>query len=337
MSVDQGADRPRPAIDWDQFLATERPDIGYKQHTWWADFLKSRGWDCFGFAASENNRLCGGAKVLVKAFAADKCYYYIPHGPVLPADPADAAELFPAMMAYIDAERRGRGETVSHLRLEPRWTQCPDFLQGFRQSDGWNEPRSTLCVDLTLDEDRLLAQMKPKGRYNIRLAARHQVTVVEDTSRQGLADFLRLYNNTVSRQPMLSHSSEYFENLAETLFPHQRGSIFFAEYQGQRLAAAWVLYCGRTATYQYGGTVLSHRNVMAPYRLHYEVMRKAKSLGLEVYDFYGISPRDKPQADWENFSEFKRKFGGQELNFIPALDYVYDSDAYREYREYCKR
>ena len=30
-------------------------------------------------------------------------------------------------------------------------------------------------------------------------------------------------------------------------------------------------------------------------------------------------------------SVFKRKFGGQELNLVPTLDYVYDPAAYGDY------
>ena len=77
------------------------------------------------------------------------------------------------------------------------------MLQGFRRpegSDDYMEPRNTLYVDLRPTEEEILAQMKPKGRYNIRVAQRHRVSVVEDTSAQGLADFLRIYRRMSSRQ-----------------------------------------------------------------------------------------------------------------------------------------
>ncbi len=317
--------------EWDQFLEATRPDIGHKQTSWWAEFQRQRGWDSFSVVAREAEAICGGATVLIRSFAPGKCYYYIPHGPVLPQHESDAAQLFDELVAYIDEHRKQSSLVVSHLRLEPRWLQRPRFVQAFRESVNWHEPRITVCVDLTLSEDDILSQMKKKGRYNIRVAARHDVSIVEDNSAQGLADFISLYKATVDRQAINRHSTSYFYKLASTLFPLDRGSIYFAEYQGRRLATAWMIYSGETVTYKYGGSLDSNRNVMAPYLLHFEIIRKAKANGFKWYDFYGVSPLSEPKHKWANFSAFKRKFGGREFRFVPALDLVYHRDAYREF------
>ena len=60
-------------------------------------------------------------------------------------------------------------------------------------------------------------QMKKKGRYNIRLARRHQVSVIEDNSPQGLADFVRLYEQTVFRKGIRRHSPNYFRSMHEIM------------------------------------------------------------------------------------------------------------------------
>ena len=70
---------------------------------------------------------------------------------------------------------------------------------------------------------------------------------------------------------------------------------------------------------------------MAPYLLHFEIMRRAKSMGYEWYDLWGIAPENEPDHPWQNISVFKRKFGGRELNLVPTLDYVYDPVAYNRY------
>lgn len=319
--------------EWDQFLRRSRPDVGFKQTTWWAEFLRSRGWGHFGVVVRAAGEIVGGARVLVQSFAPDKCYYYLPHGPVLPECEADAAEVFQCILADIDAQRRLDAQQVSHLRLEPRWERLPDFVRGFRKSSGWLEPRNTLCVELRPTADEILAQMKPKGRYNIRLALREGVSVVEDVSLQGVADFWQLYWDTTQRQHAQGHSSEYIHELSARLRSYDCGTIYFAVYQGLRLATALVIHSGDSATYKYGGSCQLHRNVMAPYLLHFEAMLKAKSRGHRWYDFYGISPAGEPENNWANFSAFKRKFGGQEIHFVPALDYVYDHDAYGAYRD----
>jgi lipid II:glycine glycyltransferase (peptidoglycan interpeptide bridge formation enzyme) len=111
-----------------------------------------------------------------------------------------------------------------------------------------------------------------------------------------------------------------------------QGSIYFAEYQGTRLAAAVVVYFGLRATYFFGGSLDLHRGVMAPYLLHFEIMRRARTMGLAWYDLWGAAPPGEPGHPWWNISVFKRKFGGAELTLVPTLDYVYDPAAYRRYR-----
>ena len=88
-------------------------------------------------------------------------------------------------------------------------------------------------------------------------------------------------------------------------------------------------------TYKYGGTLLTHRNVMAPYLLHFEAMLRAKAQGCCWYDWYGISSKDDDR--WAKFSAFKQKFGGQVWDFVPALDYVCDDNAYEAFRKRNKK
>jgi len=323
---------PLRANEWDQFLCASSSATGFKQSSWWAEFLASRGWGHFGQVYSDDSGLVGGARVLIKMFAPGQFCYYVPHGPVLPDDQADAKEVFELFLEDVGQRRRQEQHVVSHLRLEPRWELLPDFVHGYEEAMGWTEPRDTLYVDLAESADAILAQMKPKGRYNIRLAQRKGVTVVADHSDRGVGDFFDLYDSTLRRHGTRGHSREYIQALAATLFERERGSILFAEYDGLRLAAALVVYFGDTATYKYGGSQLTHPSVMAPYLLHYEAILGAKARGLRYYDFYGISAPDDTNNPWANFSSFKRKFGGREVHFVRTMDYVYDREAYAAYR-----
>jgi len=134
-----------------------------------------------------------------------------------------------------------------------------------------------------------------------------------------------------SRQGIEAKPGSYFRDLISIASPLRQAALFFAEYRGRRLAAALVTYLGGKATYFFGGSLVLHRKVMAPYLLHFEIMRRAKARGCEWYDFWGIAPKDDPDHPWQDISAFKRKFGGVEVNLVPALDYVYDAAAYERY------
>jgi len=320
---------------WDRLLAAT-PETGFMQSSWWAEFRSASGYEHFGVMLKNAGAILGGAVVLKFTYADDHCFYYVPEGPVVPSDQAVAGAVFDATLAAIEDHRRAEPKQVSHLRIEPRWQRLPRFVSRFQPvrpfSDVFFEPRNTQCIDLRVSEEAILAQMKQKGRYNIRVAQRHGVSVVQDRSEQGLADFQRIYEETAERQGMNAKPPHYFQALLSLLTPRNCGSLFFAEHQGARVAAAVVVFFGRRATYFYGGSLDSRREVMAPYLLHFEIMRAAKALGHDWYDLWGTAPHDKPDHPWHNITVFKRKFGGVALDFVPTLDYVYDAAAYEHYQ-----
>ena len=156
---------------WDSFLEAQ-PGTGFMQSSWWADFRANVGYEHFAIILRHCGVILGGALVQKFSFEPESCFYYIQDGPVLPQDESDAAEVFAAILQGVEDHRQTETQTVSHLRIEPRWQRLPNFVSGFRPAvrDSYFEPRTTLCVDLCPSEQEILAQMKPKGRYNIRVA-----------------------------------------------------------------------------------------------------------------------------------------------------------------------
>jgi len=331
MPPDESTDRWNA---WDRFVEST-PDSGFMQSSWWADFRAASEFEHFGIILKGANGIVGGALVLKYPWAPDRWFYYIPEGPVLPGDEEMASEVFQAVLESLEERRKSEPGAVSHLRIEPRWQQLPGFVRDFRIippfMDRFREPRNTLCVDLRPAEEAILVQMKPKGRYNIRLAQRHGVSVIEDYSDKGAEDFVRIYRRTAARQEMAGKPAWYFRDLIALLASRQQGSVFFAEYKGRRLATALVVYFGRRATYFFGGSLAWHRRVMAPYLLHFEIMRQAKTRGHDWYDLWGVAPESEPGHRWANISVFKRKFGGEDVKLVPTMDRIYDMAAYNDY------
>ena len=319
---------------WDRFVEAT-PESGFMQSSWWVEFRNYCGFENFGVVLRDEETIVGGAVVLKYVYSDDSCFYYIQDGPVLPEDPTAAEAVFRAVFQVLEERRGTEPQVVSHLRIEPRWLRLPGFVSGFRPirplADPFLETRDTRCIDLRPAEAAILAQMKPKGRYNIGVARRHGVSIVEDTSEQGLRDFLAIYEETAARQGMEPKPADYFERLMALSSPGHRGALFFAEYQGRRIATVLAIYFGRRATYFFGGSRDEDRQVMAPYLLHFEVMRAARTRGCEWYDLWGIAPADEPEHPWRNFTIFKAKFGGIEVHLVPTLDYVFDEAAYGGY------
>ena len=160
--------------------------------------------------------------------------------------------------------------------------------------------------------------MKQKGRYNIRLAEKHGV-MIEHADRddpEGLADFMRLLQETLSRDGFSGNSTEYYRALLASRSGKSEG-LYLAKKDGETIAAAILVIEGTTAVYYYGASTSDNekRKFMPAYLLQWEMMRAAKASGCQVYDFLGIAPEGTQNHRLAGVSDFKRKFGGREAVF----------------------
>jgi lipid II:glycine glycyltransferase (peptidoglycan interpeptide bridge formation enzyme) len=182
-------------------------------------------------------------------------------------------------------------------------------------------PTETLLIDLRLTANQLLAQMKPKGRYNLRLSGRYGVTTEFRQDDAAIALLYDLFWETSQRQNFFGEPFGFFINLCQTLFQENMAEIAIATWQGETLAAILVIYWGDRCTYLYGGRSVEHPHVMASYAIHWAAMQRAAAKGCQVYDFYGFT--NEPNHPYFQFSRFKQQFGGAIAKTIGAHDYFF--------------
>lgn len=206
-------------------------------------------------------------------------------------------------------------------------------VSDFRFSNN-RQPRKTLLLDLAKSEDELLRGMHEKTRYNIRVAERHGVRVEAaiPTAAQ-FAQFWQLLRATAGRDRFHLHSRAYYETmLSHFASPSPSHDSFSVQYHGayhatELTAGAIVGYFGDTATYLHGASSYAHRAFMAPYALHWEIIRDAKAHGFKWYDFWGIDA-----TRWPGVTRFKKGFGGIEVSHPEAEDLPLRKNLYRMYR-----
>jgi lipid II:glycine glycyltransferase (peptidoglycan interpeptide bridge formation enzyme) len=184
-------------------------------------------------------------------------------------------------------------------------------------------PRETLYIDLLQSEDALLSGMKPKGRYNIKLAERSGVAVVSDTTADCVKRFYSVMGEASSRDQFAVEPRQFFDHLAAVLVPAGHAQFLFAEHDGDTLGALLLITYGDRATYLYGGVTNRKRNLMGGYELQWAAMKAAKEAGCTTYDFYGFDPYRAPEHRYARFSQFKSQFGGDVVRFIGAQDYFF--------------
>ncbi|NJP03840.1 peptidoglycan bridge formation glycyltransferase FemA/FemB family protein, partial [Candidatus Gracilibacteria bacterium] len=205
------------------------------------------------------------------------------------------------------------------------------------------QPTDTLMLDLTKTDETLLAEMKRKGRYNITLSQKKGVTFSHITGKEFseksateqaelINEFWRLNTETTSRDGFSGHQKEYYEHFLTQLPDY--AVLFFAEYEGKKIATAISTFCGDKAIYYFGASTSDpeYRNLMAPYGLQWEMIQFAKSKHCKTYDFLGIAPENEPKHAYAGISEFKWKFGGYRATYAPGSEIVLDKKWYPIYR-----
>ena len=90
---------------------------------------------------------------------------------------------------------------------------------------------------------------------------------------------------------------------------------------------------GDTATYLHGGSSAAMKEAMAPYMLHWEAMKIAKSAGMKNYNFGGVASADGPDQGWAGITRFKKGFGGFEVSYPGAYDLIYSPIWYNVYKQ----
>lgn len=326
---------------WDIFVAAH-PQAHVLQTTPWGELKAAFGWQAGRVAlAGEDGSLVAGAQLLYRRLPGGLgCLAYVPRGPLLDWD--DAATVT-ALKAALAAAARARHAVA--LTVEPDLPDGPRYrqllaAQGFVPSPlGSIQPRRTLVVDISGDEETILAAMISKTRYNVGLAMRKGVTVRPATASD-LPAFHRLMAVTAARDGFAVHSPAYYERAFYLFVPRDWAQLLLAEVAGEAVAALMVFALGRRAWYFYGASGDEHRNKMPTYLLQWEAMRWARSRGCSEYDLWGVPDEDEETLE-SGFTQrsdglwgvyrFKRGFGGQLRRTVGAWDLPLRPLLYRAY------
>jgi peptidoglycan pentaglycine glycine transferase (the first glycine) len=271
---------------------------------------------------------------------------YVPKGPVLDwTDPGLVERALKQIEAHAHArnclfvkidpdvrEDTTAGRSVVHALFRRGWRYSPDQIQF----------KNTAYSDLTLDEGDLLAGMKSKWRYNIRLAGRRGITV----RLGGPADlpaFYDLYAETGARDGFLIRPFGYYRTTWETFLHAEEdeanpagGALLLAEHEEEDapVAGLFLLRNGARSWYFYGASSERRRRDMPNYLLQWEALRWSRSRGCTVYDWWGApTDLDDPDDGLQGVWQFKQGFGAEFQPHVGAWDYAVSPVLYQAYTQ----
>ena len=256
----------------------------------------------------------------------------------------------------------GKNENCIFIQLEPNIEKkdVSDFVRQLADRISDLIPAAhplftkyTFILDLTKTEEELLKQMHPKTRYNIRIAVKHGVKIVEDNSDKAFETYLKLTEETTKRQGFYAHTKKYHKLMWETLKTQNlklksqnlntdklTAHLFLANYkptandQRPKTLVAWILFIYKdTLYYPYGASSSEHRETMASNLMMWEAILFGKKLGLKKFDMWGaLGPNPDPKDPWFGFHRFKEGYGPTLIEFVGSYDLVINPILYEVYK-----
>ena len=320
--------------EWNKFLESH-PNAHLLQTGEWGELKSAFGWKVIRIV---NNDV--GAQILFRKLPLGLTIAYVPKLAVGDQQSAISEEFWREVDLVCKKQR------AIFLKVEPdAWEngltlQASSFSlhpSAFILSKHNIQPPRTILVDLRGSEEAILARMKQKCRYNIRLAEKKGVTV---RTWDDLDGFYKMIQITGGRDGFGVHSLAYYRRAYDLFRSTGMCELLVAEFDNNPLAALMVFARGKRAWYIYGASNDEERNRMPTYLLQWEAMRWARSKAAEEYDLWGVPDENEEmlEAQFENRSDglwgvyrFKRGFGGELKRAAQAMDKVYSLVPYQFY------
>jgi len=332
------------ADEWDAVLVT-LPTPHVLQAWAWGEFKARWGWSAQRWVLEDEANRALAAMQVLRRQSGPFSVLYVPKGPVA----VDFAA-YQQAIAYLQQMARQQralwlkidGDAhFAQLQAQPQSTQAPSLenIRLYLTKQGWHlsaaevQFRNTGLSDINQSDEQMLAAMKQKWRYNVRLAEKRGVVVREGSAADD--DLLYdLYAETGQRDGFLIRERAYYLDAWRSM-PCTR---LIAELNGQALGAIVMFSYGQRAWYFYGMSRSEGREHMPSYALQWAAMRHARDHGCTVYDWWGApeSPQDE-QDSMAGVWRFKQGFGAQFAEGLGAWDYAPNPLLYRLYADVMPR
>jgi len=311
-----------------------QPHSEFSQSFEWGEYQESLGNRIFRLGVEDESGLKAAITFIKVSLPFDLSYFYAPRGPIFNFQ--FSIFNFQAILNFLKEEIKkiAKNEKCIFLRFEPDASFKLQALSFKLNKTIDVQPHRTTILDLSKSEEEQLSAMHQKTRYNIRLAEKKGIEIIE-AGVERFEDFWKLMEETKNRDGFRLHSKEHYQKQISNFqflisnSNHKSLSIklFLAEYEGKVIAGNIISFFGDTVTYMHGASADNYRNLMAPYLLHWHIIKQAKSLGYKFYDLYGID-----EIKWPGVTRFKLGFGGEEKTYPGTFDLVFETKWYNIYR-----
>jgi len=236
-------------------------------------------------------------------------YFFVKKFPLIGSIAKIQRPNYPVTGKHINTLRKRYRTKIFYA--EPRVGQDENFLNlGFKSCGQPFLPSKTIQIDLSKTEDKLLSGMHHKTRYNIKIAQKKGINVLESEDVETYADF---WQAQARKRKSFMPERKFITSIYSTFGSDAK--ILTVSHQGELVSGILLLNTSDTSYYMYAASNHLGRRLHAPTLLVWEAIKLGKKMGLETLDFEGVYDERFPLPNWRGFSKFKSSFGGRVVEY----------------------
>ena len=302
--------------------------------------LQSEAWEeCLQKDGEQTHRWAGEgwSALAVQKKTPVGSYLFLPYGPAI----LDAEHRTQCLQDALQTlSERARSLGCLFVRCEPTFAVNAAQMrsQGLVEAKEI-DPKHTWVLDLAgQPEAELLAGMEKNKPRSWRNMANKGMSVRTTQEPAAVTELTRLLM-TVGEQ-------DHFTPQAEAHLRHQLEAGFAtlylvdlaeaAEASGgigsQVIAAALVYDYDGVRYYAHAAADYEHRKLRAGTVLLVQMILDAARAGQQAFDFWGITTSTDPEHPWAGFTQYKKSFGGRQVDYAGTWDLPLNKHKYQLYK-----
>lgn len=337
MLISPAQDKDREV--WNSFVVKNYPPIGAFMASWeWGTFQKALGRKTERYLVTAGDKLAAVFTLVYCQLPLGQWYGYTPRGPAVDSDFFNTPKKINELFNTIEHWAKQNFPNFIFLRLEPPLNQNT-ALTGRRlaRPDYYIQPCHNLAINLAKTEEEILMEFHSSTRSNVKKAERKGVTaeIKKEMAGDDWDHFFGMAAETMARNEgkNIYPGRAYFETMVKTLpcvDSARDGGLslcfFCGRHEGKPAAMNLVLFFGGTATYLFGGSYTADLPSKVTTYLHWYGVKESKKRGYKYYDLGGID-----EKLWPSLTVFKRRFKGEEFEYLGNIDVILKPWSYRAY------
>ncbi len=307
---------------WERF-AGNHADANFLQSYNWGLFHQKLNKKFFPLAVFDEADQQLGCAMVIKEEAKRGDYFTIAGGPLLDWQNPQARMIFTSLTRYLST--LAKKENCVFVRIRPQANDTPHIRSLFASAGLKKAPMHltadlTLRLNLALSNEEILKQMRKNTRYEINKGLREGINTKIIIDPAFMSEFFQYQAYLAKKHQFIPFEFDFLKLQFETFLADKQVAFVNSYQDDQLLASAFVIFYHDEAVYHYGVSTPANDKLPGSYVTQWQAIQEARRRGCKIYNFWGVSPVGRPDHRFAGVSLFKRGFGGEEVQHLPAHD-----------------